>query len=41
MYLENRKPPIIIVIPKISDATLTLGVFGVDLEVTCVVLGVT
>ncbi len=45
MYLENRKPPIIIVTPRISDATLMLGIFGlfacVILEVTSVVLGVT
>ncbi len=45
MYLENRKPPTIIVTPRISDATITLGVFGlfacVVLGVTCVVLGVT
>ncbi len=37
MYLENRKPRTIIVTPRISDATLTLGVLGV----TCVVSGVT
>ena len=45
MYLEIRKPPTIIVTPRISDATLTLGVFGlfafVVLGFACVVLGVT
>ncbi len=45
MYLENRKPPIIIVTPRISDATLMLGVFGfftcIVLGFACVVLGFT
>ena len=48
MYLENTKPPIIIVTPRISDTTdlwEELGVFGlftcVVLGFTCVVLGFT
>ncbi len=34
MYFEIRKPPIIIVVPKISDATKALGIFGFGLEFT-------
>ncbi len=28
MYLENRNPPTIIVMPRISEATLAIGAFG-------------
>ncbi len=33
MYLENRKPPTIIVTPRISDATLAIGAFGLGAKV--------
>ncbi len=43
MYLENRKPPTIIVTPRISEATLVIGAFGLATMFVCVVfvLGVT
>ena len=41
MYLENRKPPIIIVTPRISDTTDLWGELGVFGLFTCVVLGFT
>ncbi len=33
MYLEIMKPPTIIVTPKISDATLAIGTFGLGARV--------
>ncbi len=43
--MENRKPPTIIVTPRISEATLGIGVFGLGavtaLTLVCVTVGVT